>query len=354
MKLAVGYQQNPTRPLTEVVRRHAPAIAEVYFAWPGEPSGRMPLGLDSAEALPAIQARLEADLEAFRALGIRLNLLCNATCYGEWALSEALAQRVRALVGYLRERVGLAVVTTCSPLVAAVVKQSFPDTATRASVNMRVGTVQGAAYVAPYFDEYVVQREYNRDLARLAALRAWCDRHGKRLEILANSGCLYHCSGQAFHDNLVAHESAASEIRAAEFDPSLCRQVLLDPSHWATLLQGTWIRPEDLHHYEPYVTQVKLATRMHHDPERVIAAYAAGSHAGDLLDLLEPGHGPMLGGRALDNTRFPADWFAVTSTCRRDCDACGYCARTLTTVLRPRNSARPVASGVRAGGRPGP
>jgi len=206
-------------------------------------------------------------------------------------------------------------------------------------VNMRIGTVQAAAYLGAYFDEYLLQREYNRDLAHLAAFKAWCDRNGKKLEILANSGCMAFCSGESFHDNLVAHETAASQVRSTDFDPILCRHVYLDPDNWAGILQSTWIRPEDIRHYEPYVDQVKLATRMHKNPAQVIGAYAGGSFAGDLLDLLEPGHGPMLGGRWIDNSRFPSDWFAVTSTCRRDCQACGYCAQTLKTVLRARDDA---------------
>jgi hypothetical protein len=336
MKLAVGYQQTANPSLIDIIEKHAATVAEVYFAWPGEPSGRMPLGLDGAASAPEVQARLEADLAALRGMGIRLNLLFNASCYGEWAVSESLAARARALVGHLRERFGIGAVTTCSPLIAGVVKEFFPDIATRASVNMRIGTIQAAAQVGAWFDEYVFQRDYNRDLERLAAFKAWCDRNGKKVELLANSGCMAFCAGQTFHDNLVAHEAAASQILNTDFDPSLCRHVYLDPDNWAGILQSTWIRPEDLRRYEPYVAQVKLATRMHKNPARVIGAYAAGAFDGDLLDLFEPGLGPMLGGRRIENAGFPADWFDVTSTCRRTCQSCGYCARTLKTVLRQR------------------
>ncbi len=347
MKLAVGYQQSPTHSLVETVREYAADIGEVYFAPPGAPSGRMPLGLDTAQTPAQVQAQLEADLAVLRGLGVRLNLLFNASCHGEWAVSESLAGHVRAQVGYFHERFGLSVVTTCSPMIAAVVKDHFPAVATRASVNMRIGTIEAAAQIGAFFDEYVLQREYNRDLGRLAAFQAWCDRHGKRMELLANSGCMAWCAGQTFHDNLVAHESTASQIRPADFDPVLCRHVYLDPDNWPGILASTWIRPEDLHHYEPYVSQVKLATRMHRDPAMVIDAYAKRSHAGDLLDLLEPGHGPMLGGRWIDNSRFPADWFATTTTCRRECHACGYCRRTLKTVLRDAQDRAGAGTGAR-------
>jgi len=180
----------------------------------------------------------------------------------------------------------------------------------------------------------VLQREHNRNLAHLGRFKAWSDTNGKKIELLANSGCMAFCPGQTFHDNLVAHEMQASQIRHADFDPSLCRHVYLDPDNWVGILQSTWIRPEDIHHYEPYCDQIKLATRMHQDPERVIRAYVERSFSGNLLDLLEPGLGPMLGGRGLDNAAFPGDWFSVTSACGGECQRCAYCTGVLKQVLQ--------------------
>ncbi|MBF0246413.1 MAG: hypothetical protein HQL31_14305, partial [Planctomycetes bacterium] len=279
------------------------------------------------------------DLLAVRDLGIELTLLFNAACYGENALSQELADQVCRRVDYLCGKVGLAAVTTTSPMIASVIKDHFSQVRTRASVNMRIGTLRGAEYLAAYFDDFYLQREYNRDLVRLGEFSEWCLQKGKKLHILANSGCMSFCSGQSFHDNLVAHDQAAVAIPAVDFDPSICRHVYLDPANWVGLLQSTWIRPEDLHHYEGRVDTVKIATRMHRDPALVIRAYAEGSYDGDLLDLLEPGHGPMLGRRWLDNRSFPKDWFERTTACSKNChQGCGYCAATLKQVLKDRRA----------------
>jgi collagenase-like PrtC family protease len=340
MKLAVGYQlpDDTTQPGTSLlaaIARHRDRVGELYFALPGEPSGRLPLGLNTDLGDDEIRKRMETDLQTARDMGIALTLLFNAACYGEYAVSRQLADHVCHQVHYLREAVGLSTVTTTSPMIAAIIKEHFPAVRTRASVNMRIGTISGAEYVAPYFDEFHLQREYNRDLTRVAEFKAWCDREGKRLHLLVNSGCMPYCSGQSFHDNLVAHDRDAGRVPAVDFDPSLCRQFYLDPANWVRILQSTWIRPEDLHHYAGLVDTAKLATRMHHDPSLVIAAYATSRYDGDLLDLLEPGHGPMLGRRYLDNGAFPADWFEQTSTCAKDChQGCGYCAATLERVLK--------------------
>ncbi len=339
-KLAVGYQLPSAvapasgQTLMEAVREHRSAISELYFAGLGEPSGRLPLGLDSELTNDEIQRQLLADLEAASVLGIELTLLFNAACYGEDARSQRLADYVCRQVRQLRKKLNLTGVTTTSPMIAAVVKEHFPSVRTKASVNMRIDTIKAAEYMAPYFDEFYIRREYNRDLGHLRDFRSWADRQGKRLAILANSGCLPYCSGQAFHDNLVAHDAEAADVPAVDFNPAICRHYYLDEANRVRLLQSTWIRPEDIRHYEGLVDTVKLATRMHSDPAQVIRAYAEGRFAGNLLDLLEPGHQGVLAGGTLENAAFPDDWFATTAGCQKACHrGCGYCADVLKRVL---------------------
>jgi collagenase-like PrtC family protease len=250
-------------------------------------------------------------------------------------MSARLANAVVSVLDHLGDLVdGLETVTTSSPAVARTVKTHFPGVEVRASVNMRIGTVRGMQYVADLFDGYYVQREYNRDLAHLAELKRWADGAGRRLHLLANSGCLSFCSGQSFHDNLVAHEGEAGDARPIEgWTPLVCWNLLRDPANWPVVLQSTWVRPEDLHRYEGILDVVKLATRMHARPRAVVDAYASRRHRGNLLDLFEPGFAPAFAPHIVDNQRFPADWFDRTSRCDRRCHRCGYCASVLARTL---------------------
>ena len=312
---------------SDIVRDFRNHIDEVYFAWPGDASGRAPLAPETAD-----QVRWE--LERIRSLGVPLHLLLNASCYGGQALSPALVERVRSQVAELVDRVGLRGVTTLSPLIARTVKAEFPDVKVRASVNMRLGTVRSMAYVARWFDEYCVQREYNRHPARLAALQDWAADNGKALYVLANSGCLNFCSAQTFHDNAVAHEDEINSGPTVGGLTTLCREYYSDSGHWINLLQGSsWLRPEDIAaHRRIFSGGYKLATRLHDDPRRVIGAYARACFRGNLPDLLEPGFGPLLYPHIIDNSRFPSDWFERTTACGECCD-CGYCATVLERVL---------------------
>ena len=208
MRFAVGYQlpEPDEEPLVEIVRDFADSVDEVYFPWLDMPSGRSPMATASGYDENSARERLEADLAELRAIGVKLDLLMNASCWGRLAHSRELADAVTSVVRHLVDTVGLDAVTTMSPVIARAVKEKFPSIDVRASVNMRLGTVKAMDYVAGLFDSYCVQREYNRDLGRLGELKSWADSRGKGLRMLANSGCLSWCAVQTFHDNIVSHE----------------------------------------------------------------------------------------------------------------------------------------------------
>ena len=338
MKYCVGYQlaEHGEESLADIVGEFREQIDEVYFPWLDMPSGRSPLASRDGFVDWEAQPRLESDLSAFRDMGVKLDLLLNASCYGRLAVSRHLVNLVCSVIAHLRDLVGLDAVTTTSPVIARAVKRHFPEIDVRASVNMRMGTVKALQYVADIFDSFYLQREYNRDLDRIEEVKDWCDSDGKGLYLLANSGCLNFCAVQTFHDNLVAHEKEANEqLNLSGLPPALCWDFYRKRENWPVLLQGSWVRPEDVHHYEELFPALKLATRMHANPRRVVEAYCRETFEGNLLDLLEPGHGPLFAPHIIDNRRFPPDWFEKTLRCDKKCYRCEYCACVLETVLRP-------------------
>jgi len=336
-RFAVGYQQSTEGEMfAEVVNDYVADIAEVYFAWPGQASGRNALGSVRGSRNWDAQNCLEEDLQRFKQQGIKLDLLFNANCYGGRAVSQHLENEVISILEHLQNVAGGAdVVTTTSLTIARTVKRNFPDTEVRASVNMRIGTIQAMEYVAGLFDSYYLQRDMQRDLTYVKRIRKWCDDNGKGLYLLANSGCLYCCPGQTFHDNMVAHDSEIDEMKNIEnWTPFVCWNILRKAEKHSALLQSTWIRPEDLHHYSDIVDGFKLATRLHSHPRMVIAAYTKGSFHGNFLDLLEPAYSSLVAPFYMDNKAFPPDWFKKTSECGHYCETCGYCQTVLKQVLK--------------------
>ena len=303
MRFAVGYQlaEDGEEPFSRIVSDYRDHIAELYFPWLDMPSGRSPLATRSGYTDWTAQARLEEELRTVRGMGIRLDLLLNANCYGGEAVSKALAGRICSIAAHLEEAVGgLDIVTTTSPFAAHVLKENFPHIERRASVNMRIGEVKGMEYLADLFDSFYIRREYNRDFGRIRELRAWANANGKKLLMLANSGCMNFCSGQTFHDNLVAHEAEVSQTcNLPGFLPHTCWRYLRDPAHRVSVLQNSWVRPEDLHRYEGLFDTVKLATRMHRLPGRLRARPLLRQSAGPLRARLRPGL------RAVCHRQFP-------------------------------------------------
>ena len=337
MKFAVGFQLYDLgeEPFSEIVRTYQERISEVFFAWQDTPSGRSGIATRHGYTDWTAQSRTEEELRAIKDMGIKLDILFNGNCYGEYALSEKLANNVISILRHLEETVGgVEIVTTASPAIAHTVKKHFPDMEVRASVNMKIGTVKGMEYLSGLFDSFHVQRDYNRDLDHLRMLKQWADGAGKKLVMLANSGCFIHCSGQIFHDNLVAHEAQICEVaNLKDFTPYVCWNALKNRENWPMLLQNTWVRPEDLHHYEDLFDTVKLATRMHARPGMVIDAYCRGKFYGNTLDLCEPGFGRAIAPYIINNMAFPEDWFEKTTGCDKQCHQCGYCKSVLEKVL---------------------
>ncbi|NLG53994.1 MAG: hypothetical protein GX541_08485 [Clostridiales bacterium] len=337
MKFSVGYQLSEEfeRDFFDIVCDYKERISEVYFPWLDNATGRGSL-VDSFGYFDwSVQNKLVYDLKRIKELGIKLNLLYNGNCYGADAISRNLSNRIYSIIDYLSvEGCGIDVITTASPAIAHMVKSKYGNIDVRASVNMRIGTVKGMSYLAHLFDSYYIQRDYNRDFTRIKELKEWADKNNKGLYLLANSGCMRFCSCQTFHDNMVAHNGEIERQRNIEgFMPYACWNYLKSRENLVSVLQNTWIRPEDIHNYKEYFPTIKLATRMHTLPALVIDSYASGRYSGNLLDLFEPGFGPAFAPYIIDNSRFPDDWFERTTACDKKCEKCGYCSGVLDMVL---------------------
>jgi collagenase-like PrtC family protease len=337
MKFSIGYQFQDENEdsFASIVYDYPKDIEEVYFPWVDNKTCRSSLVNTRGYINWNGQQQLEHDIRYIKNKNIKLNLLFNANCYGEKAVSNNFKNNICSIIEHIGSVAGgLDTVTTTSLSVAHIVKKYFKDIELRASVNMRIGSIEGMKYIAHLFDSYYIQRDYNRDLNVIKELKSWADSNGKKLCILANSGCMRLCSGQIFHDNLVAHEAQAGELDNMEdFNPHACWNYYKDRANWVSILQNTWIRPEDIHHYKDYFSVVKLATRASSNPRRIIKAYIDGIYRGNLLDLLEPGFGKLLRPWYIDNEKFPDDWAGHVMNCDKKCHQCNYCKSVLDRAL---------------------
>lgn len=319
--------------LLDAVLRFHENIYEVYFSWGDIPNGR---GL-SAEALHL--APFEAmnrqlfELESLSKKGINLNLLLNGNCYGRQSLSRSFFNKIGNVIESLSGRINLRSVTTASPMIAKFVKNNFPELKARASVNMGIGSAQGMDYVSEYFEGYYMQRELNRNLEAIKHLKKWCDDNGKELYMLANSGCLNHCSVHNFHDNLVAHEQEIMGMDNAFDFRGVCHDYLAKKEKQVSVIRDTnFVRPEDLYLYEPYFPAIKLASRSNRNPATLLEAYVTRKYIGNITGLLEPDHAEALYPVILENSKFPLEFAERVLSCDKNCTQCDFCHNVFNKV----------------------
>lgn len=309
MRFSVGYSTRADDKFLSQIIELKEHIDEVYFSFGSMPSGRNDQTIK--EGLLPWQAQLK-QIEHLKVLfnaGLKFNLLFNANCYGEMAQSKQLFNTVGQTVDYVMSEFSLKSVTTTSPLIAKFIKQNFEGIDVRASVNMGVGSPLAMEYIAQYFDSFYVKRELNRNFELLKNLRAWCDKNGKQMYILANSGCLNDCSMHTFHDNLVAHEKGASAMDNGYQFTGVCKEFLTNPNNMQGLLYATnYIRPEDVELYQGIVPAMKLATRVHENPIRVLNAYVRNKKfVGNTAGLLEPNHTNAIYPFVLENSKIQSE-----------------------------------------------
>lgn len=330
--LAVGWFDN--KPFVDICSDYVPRIKEIFFAWPGVIASR-PMDAWTHER----RAQIISDLKWARENGIELDTIFNANCYGDIAMSEELANVVRSVIEEMdNEGLFPEHLTTTSPFIATVVKKEFPAIKIRFSINMDISTQSALKYVDSICDEFYVGRNLHRNLDYVKKMSAWAKEHNKLIGMQANPGCLRNCPYHTFHNNLHGHNRIGQSEAAAKFNFSnfLCRNVF-ERGNYEEFLRAIWIRPEDLPMYEPYIDVVKLATRRHPYPEKIIAAYANYSYDGDVADIVDPCYKfpKIFDNKSFDGTSL---WPSVRDCKDADnCKNCGKCSQLLKQVFKERN-----------------
>ena len=335
-KFAVGHflTEKPDDPASfrVLAERFADRLREVYFPWPGLSNARSKVYKN-----PDDESRIAADLKYCREHGMKLDILANATCYGETSFTEEQRLQVIGIIRKL-DKMGLypEILTTTSPYIAKIFKLNFPDIEIRASVNMRLRNTLALEYLAPLYDSYYICRDVQRDLPTFHMMADWCKNHGKKLCMLANSGCVRNCPWQVYHETLLSHTFSKSFKEMADQHIDIVCNRLFGTRHLFEFLRCTWIRPEDIHVFEPDLETIKLSTREAKYPLEITEAYVNESYDGNLLRLTDPIHAYAFRPNRIDNKSFPADWVTsgIAAKCADNCIHCGKCEKILKQVLK--------------------
>lgn len=277
------------------------------------------------------RSEVETFIDYARERGIKFNYTVNASCIGN---QESTRHGRKKIIEYLQwiDQIADAVTLTI-PLLIQIVKERF-DLEIVVSTIAAVDCVRRVQFFeALGADRIVLDIRANRDFELLRGIRsaATCN-----IELMVNNGCLLDCPYQYYHYNTGSHASHEDEVFYIDY----CVQKCFDHrmSDLTEYIKMPWIRPEDLHHYQPMTDWFKIAGR-EMSTEWVVncaKAYANQRYEGNLLDLitmvlpsvnefaqimLPPSPTLYLDNRKLD--RFLGHWLSGHRCV--NCEACQYC-----------------------------
>jgi collagenase-like PrtC family protease len=331
----VGYQMdNPE--LMPALRQYAGQVTDVYFTLPGDPTYYGAWGIKGGMEWKALYANFLRDLDEIRNMGISAIVCVDASCYGANFASEELMKHIAEMLRSISEHIRIRAVTVSTFPVAECLRHMNSSLKIRASEGMHLMSVRQLVFTRELFNGYYIGYESVRDLDEIERMRKWCDDNGKSLHIVPNNACIYRCPYYIYHGNVQSHmqdfmlEEDESETPFGK--PAPCERLLAKPENKAKLLQGMWIRPEDMRHVSYYFDSMRLATRTSKNLKNIVSAYCEGRWDGNLCDILESMHDHSAAFPVIHNNRFPKDWFKKTSTCGHRCESCHYCEKVLKNL----------------------
>ena len=331
----VGYQHgNPA--LKSVLRQYAGQVTDVYFTLPGDPTYYGAWGMKGGMEWKELYASFLRDLDEIRGMGISAIVCVDASCYGANFASEQLMKHLAEMLRSISEHIRIRAVTTSSFPVAECLRHMNSSLKIRASEGMHLMSVRQLDFTKHLFNGYYIGNEGVRDLDEIERMRKWCDDNGKSLHIVPNNSCLYRCPYYIYHGNVQSHLQdvvlAQNDLDKPVDRTAPCEQLLAKPENKAKILQGMWLRPEDMRHVSYYFDSMRLGTRTNRNLPDIVKAYCEGRWDGNLCDILESMHDHSAMFPTLRNDRFPKDWFKKTSRCGHRCESCHYCEDVLKQV----------------------
>ncbi len=284
MKLSVAYSFAPD--LLARLSQYS-EVAEVYGKLRSDPIGG---GRSSYTLRPASWGRLREVVDEAHGYGIGFNYLINGATLQGLEQTRRGQKTIRRLLARI-DRMGVDSVTVASPYLLRVVKRCHPRLRVRVSA---FAVVDGPAKARQWEDMgadaiCISALACNRSFGVLGAMR---EAVSCELQLIVNASCMPGCAHELTHMNLLtASSSTSSATRGLCLDHCFLRCSSLrlhEPVHY---IRSTWIRPEDLHHYEELgYDSFKIVERSCPTELLVkrVEAYVRRSFDGNLLEIAGP------------------------------------------------------------------
>ncbi len=284
--MPTSYEDELVERLAAANERHAAGgvrVAEFYGSLPRTATGS---GRPARSLTPVTDREFARHVEVARAAGILFTYAFNTSCTGN---REFAPQTRRAFVdALLRARdLGCHAIVVASPYLIELARLHAPELRVHSSsIAFMKSTKEALHYVRLGAARLVLDPDTIRDFTFLRKLRRACP--DVELEALCNHPCLLNCPYETYCYNSVAHASTAGE--GGGYEPFALLSCHLDKLRdTAEFVKGSWMRPQDLHHYEDVgLSTIKIAGRGRSTAwlARVAEAYLSRHYDGNLMELI--------------------------------------------------------------------
>ncbi len=218
---------------------------------------------------------------------LEFNYLLNSSCLDNREWTSIGRKKIIQLIEWTTS-LGVDSITVGTPYLLELVKKYSPQ------VKIYVSTLAGVntAIKARYWEDLGAKRitllnvDANRDFSMLKHIR---DSVKCQLKLILNANCLYKCPFYRYHANVASHASQSGHSCGGfviDYCRIQCRYLqMVKPVNY---IRSTWIRPEDVCHYEKLgVDYFKIIDRGMPTDEilSIVKSYSQRNYEGNLLDL---------------------------------------------------------------------
>lgn len=316
MKFSIGY--NYDIKLLKLLEAYKDNIEAFYFPIPNQylGSGRSILQKNSyVNEIPEL-------IKKCNLLGIKSQLLLNATCAGESGLNRNFLERLVSYIKKLRD-IGLGSVVITNPAYISRIKKATSGIRIESSVNCYVKTAEHALYLKDLgVDVLTIDRDINRNIPLIKEIKK---KTNLKIKLMLNEGCLSNCPFRVTHYNYLSHYNEVSKKLIDDISLNrLCTEIYL--RNPAKVFGIPFIPPNAIRYYESFIDYYKLSTRAFSTQriELCLKAYINQQFDGNLLEILDsPGLAYF---EYIDyNTLSKSNFFKKMISCADDCNSCSYC-----------------------------
>lgn len=268
--------------------------------------------------------------------GIKFNYTFNATCYSNYELTREGQQNIKGFLQQL-EVIGVDSITVANQAVMELIMQNHYQFDVKVSTTCMVNNVNKAlSYQKMGISRIVLDESINRDFYKLKQIR---DYFGTGTEIIVNVVCHNDCIYELFHHNQTSHDV---QDYNAQFFSLRCARKRFEA--FGNIFRMTWIRPEDIKHYEKIgISLFKIQGRqaaVKGNIYNTVYSYVKEDYTGNLLELLDcfdmtNSFVYKLPNKELDG--FLSPFLNEEDFCSHNCSICGYCDRYAYRFLNEYN-----------------